>query len=117
MKFEIGEIDLAGILYYEGRNHMNKLISPGTKIEVILIREPNNTFDTNAIEVLLNNPEVVEWKDEARKLGYIPANQAKFFALLIDLGILSIGGYITTSNVSGSGKHFINVMLTAKERE
>ena len=117
MKFEIGEIDLAGILHYEGRNRLNELMSPGIEIEIILIREPNNTFDTNAIEVLLNNPEVVEWEDEARKLGYIPAKHSKFFAPIIDHGILSMGGYITTSKVSGSGKHFINVMLTAEEGE
>ncbi|WP_238883877.1 HIRAN domain-containing protein [Clostridium sp. YIM B02551] len=66
-------VPIAGINYYI--RYKDLIISNGDKL--ILKREPNNNFDTYAIEVFTQN-EI--------KLGYIPHRNNKVFARLMDGG-------------------------------
>ncbi|MBL4933192.1 HIRAN domain-containing protein [Clostridium paridis] len=66
-------VPIAGINYYI--RYKDLIISNGDKL--ILKREPNNNFDTYAIEVFTQN-EI--------KLGYIPRRNNKVFARLMDGG-------------------------------
>ena len=64
---------LAGFRYAAGSEHFGELRAGD---ELILLREPENAFDANAVRV--------EWR--GRKLGYVPRRENSAIAWALDRG-------------------------------
>jgi len=69
----IQESPVAGFQYYEGKRLWKKLSMKDT---LKLIREPDNPYDENAVEIY--------WKE--RKLGYLPRVENTAVAQMMDQG-------------------------------
>ncbi len=70
---------IVGVRFYQGAAELLSAIRPdGEKIPsvITLVREPDNEFDVNAIAVHLDD----------KKVGHIPAPQAKILAPMLDAG-------------------------------
>ncbi|KAM7483536.1 hypothetical protein LguiB_008119 [Lonicera macranthoides] len=61
--------------------------------EIILMRNTNIPADTNAVSVLIPNPEDVS-EEDCVQLGFLPRNIAKWVAPLADIGFFSFSAYI-----------------------
>lgn len=72
-RFLIQQCPVAGFQYHEGEALWSQLVA-GNQLE--LVREPANSFDSNAIRI--------DWN--GRKLGYIPRIQNQAAARLLDEG-------------------------------
>ncbi len=83
---------IVGVRFYQGAAELLSAIRPdGEEIPsvITLVREPDNEFDANAIAVHL----------DGKKVGHIPAPQAKLLAPLLDAGQKVLN--ITRRNVTG----------------
>ncbi|CCM03320.1 uncharacterized protein FIBRA_05448 [Fibroporia radiculosa] len=76
--------NVVGIQYYKG------LVGPGE--EVRLLRQPNNQFDRNAIQVQ---------NIGSQQVGHVPRNVATKLAPLIDKNIVSVEGIMHEGNLTG----------------
>lgn len=77
--------DVVGTSYYTG------LVGVGE--QVVLLREPQNPYDRNAIRVL---------NISGLQVGHIPKNVACYLAPLIDRGQISVEGMMTSGNLTGN---------------
>lgn len=68
--------EVAGLFYHQANTVANKLLR-GTRLR--LLREPDNTFDTEAITVLM---------DSGEKLGYVPRRCNAGIARRLDAGVV-----------------------------
>ncbi|KAG2126297.1 SNF2 family N-terminal domain-containing protein [Suillus clintonianus] len=75
---------IVGVQYYKG------LVGPGE--EVRLVREPQNKYDRNAIEVQ---------NIGGTKVGHVPKQTAAKLAPLLDRGMITIEGVMHEGNLSG----------------
>ncbi len=83
---------IVGVRFYQGAAELLSAIRPdGEKIPsvITLVREPTNEFDANAIAVHFDD----------KKVGHIPAPQAKILAPMLDAGRKVLD--ITRRNVTG----------------
>lgn len=86
--------EVVGIRHYRG------LVGPGE--EVLLIREPTNPYDRNAIQV----------KNISRvQVGHIPRGVAAKLAPLMDQKLITVEGVINDGNLSGSVGYTISITL------
>ncbi|KAJ3534925.1 hypothetical protein NMY22_g6710 [Coprinellus aureogranulatus] len=86
--------EVVGIRHYRG------LVGPGE--EVLLIREPTNAYDRNAIQV----------KNISRvQVGHIPRTVAAKLAPLMDQQLITVEGVINDGNLSGSVGYTISITL------
>lgn len=79
------ETKVAGTTFEKRQNTlmgMRKLIDKGEKVSIVLVREPGNEKDPNAVKVL------TRWKkgDQTRRaqIGYLPKETAAIVAPLMD---------------------------------
>ncbi|KAM6502461.1 SNF2 family N-terminal domain containing protein, partial [Amanita muscaria] len=77
---------VVGIQYYTG------LVGPGE--EVLLLREPNNRYDRNAIQV--QNISRIQ-------VGHLPRQIAVKLAPLLDRRVITVEGEINDGNLNGKG--------------
>ncbi len=91
-----GECHVAGI-YYEGRREVVSSLSSSE--QVVFEREPQHPHDPNAIAI---------HTQDGRSIGYIPRDEARRIAPLMDQGIDFVG-YV--HSLSGSGDSHISVTL------
>ncbi|KAI0356200.1 hypothetical protein OH77DRAFT_1423798 [Trametes cingulata] len=75
---------IVGVQYYKG------LVGPGE--EVILVREPHNKYDRNAIQVK---------NIGGTQVGHIPRQVAAKLAPLMDSGLITVEGVMHEGNLSG----------------
>ncbi|TFK54077.1 hypothetical protein OE88DRAFT_1695204 [Heliocybe sulcata] len=75
---------IVGVQYYKG------LVGPGE--EVRLVREPNNRYDRNAIQVK---------NIGGTQVGHIPRQVASNLAPLLDQGLVNVEGVMHEGNLSG----------------
>ncbi len=83
---------IVGVRFYQGAAELLSELSPdGGRIPglLTLVREPDNNYDKNAIAVHL----------DGKKVGHIPAPQAKILAPMLDAGRKVLG--ITRRGVTG----------------
>ena len=75
---------VAGVTF-EGRQEILKMLAEMCEYayDISLVREPNNTYDRNAIKVL-TNPRGLSY--QMFMIGYIPKEYAKYIAELMDAG-------------------------------
>ena len=73
------ECHLAGRMYHEADEVWDKL-KVGTVLR--LERDMNNRFDTNAVAIMFDDPEV----NESFCLGYIPRYDNETIATLLEMG-------------------------------
>ncbi|KZT56200.1 hypothetical protein CALCODRAFT_497639 [Calocera cornea HHB12733] len=85
---------VVGIQYYHG------LVGSGE--QVLLVREPNNKYDANAIQVL--NIQRVQ-------VGHIPRNVAGRLAPLMDQGLVTVEGTMIQGNLSGGRAFALSMKL------
>ncbi|KAI0334969.1 hypothetical protein GY45DRAFT_967409 [Cubamyces sp. BRFM 1775] len=76
--------NVVGIQYYKG------LVGPGE--EVLLVRQPHNQYDRNAIQVK---------NIGGTQVGHIPRNVAAKLAPLMDAGLITVEGVMHEGNLSG----------------
>ncbi|KAF9451964.1 hypothetical protein P691DRAFT_772701 [Macrolepiota fuliginosa MF-IS2] len=86
--------NVVGIQYYKG------LVGPGE--EVVLVREPQNSYDPNAIQVK-NIGQV--------QVGHVPRNVAAKLAPLLDRKIVTVEGVITDGNLGRSKGYTLSMTL------
>ena len=79
MSESIMGIRVAGSFFGERYNNIKKL---NAKSELILVREPENTHDPNAIKVMVDLYQT----GDLNEIGYIPAMTALWLAPVIDAG-------------------------------
>ncbi|TFK44820.1 SNF2 family N-terminal domain-containing protein [Crucibulum laeve] len=85
---------VVGIQYYEG------LVGPGE--EVLLVREPHNKYDRNAIQVKnIGHTQV----------GHLPRQVASKLAPLLDRHAVTVEGIINDGNLSGSRSYTLSITL------
>ncbi|KAI9572249.1 SNF2 family N-terminal domain-containing protein [Boletus coccyginus] len=77
---------IVGIQYYEG------LVAPGEQVR--LVRQPQNPYDRNAIQVKNIGGDQV---------GHIPRNVASRLAPVLDQKLVTVEGVMHEGNLSGSG--------------
>ncbi|MCF6225588.1 MAG: HIRAN domain-containing protein [Xanthomonadales bacterium] len=94
---------------FEGRtNEVRSHCKVGKK--VILIREPNNNFDENAIAVYLEVPKLFGILGSSEiQIGYVKASTAKSLAKKMDKGVELSASVI--SYFAPSGKEFPRVSI------
>ncbi len=83
---------IVGVRFYQGAAELLSEVSPdGGRVPglLTLVREPDNQYDHNAIAVHF----------DGKKVGHIPAPQAKILAPRLDAGRKVLG--ITRRNVTG----------------
>lgn len=86
--------NVVGIQYYKG------LVGPGE--EVLLVREPSNPYDRNAIQV--KNIGHVQ-------VGHLPRNVASKLATLMDRQLVTVEGVVNDGNLSGSRGYTLSLRL------
>ncbi len=91
-----GECHVAGI-YYEGRREVVSFLTSSE--QVVFKREPEHPHDPNAIAI---------HTQDGRSIGYIPRDEARRIAPLMDQGIVFVG-YVVA--LSGSGDSHMSVTL------
>ncbi|KDR75774.1 hypothetical protein GALMADRAFT_248461 [Galerina marginata CBS 339.88] len=85
---------VVGIQYYKG------LVGPGE--EVVLVREPQNPYDRNAIQV----------KNISRvQVGHLPRNVASKLSPLLDRRVVTVEGVINDGNLGGSRAYTLSITL------
>ncbi|CAA7259081.1 unnamed protein product [Cyclocybe aegerita] len=86
--------NVVGIQYYRG------LVGPGE--EVLLVREPHNQYDRNAIQV----------KNISRvQVGHLPRNVVSKLAPMLDRRAVTVEGVINDGNLSGSRAYTLSITL------
>ncbi|EJU03956.1 hypothetical protein DACRYDRAFT_87309 [Dacryopinax primogenitus] len=85
---------VVGIQYYHG------LVGSGE--QVLLVREPNNKYDANAIQVL--NIQRIQ-------VGHIPRNVASRLAPVMDQGLVTVEGTMVQGNLSGAHAYTLSLKL------
>ncbi|KAF8161207.1 SNF2 family N-terminal domain-containing protein [Crassisporium funariophilum] len=86
--------NVVGIQYYKGM--------VGSGEEVFLVREPQNPYDRNAIQV----------KNISRiQVGHLPRNVATKLAPLLDRKAVTVEGVINDGNLSGSRGYTLSITL------
>eukprot|EP01060_Flectonema_neradi_P028600 TRINITY_DN38477_c0_g1_i1.p1 TRINITY_DN38477_c0_g1~~TRINITY_DN38477_c0_g1_i1.p1 ORF type:complete len:162 (+),score=29.40 TRINITY_DN38477_c0_g1_i1:55-486(+) len=63
---------------------------------ILLLREPSNKYDANAIKV-------VQLNDEKTQLGHLPRGLSCVLAPLMDAKIIHLEAHIDTTSVAGKG--------------
>ncbi len=92
---------IVGVRFYQGAAELLSEVSPdGGRVPglLTLVREPDNQYDKNAIAVHF----------DGKKVGHIPAPQAKILAPMLDAGQKVLD--ITRRNVTG-------LVLTLEKKE
>jgi HIRAN domain len=86
-KIHLQEVYVAGFQYHEG---MNRMVESSLFVgqELLLVREPDNPYDGNAVAVFTL---------EGRKLGYIPRDVNEIPAAMYDQSI-KIGAMVSVVN-------------------
>jgi hypothetical protein len=93
-----GECHVAGI-YYEGRREVVSALTSSE--QVVFKREPQHPHDPNAIAI---------HTQDGRSIGYIPRDEARRIAPLMDQGIVFVG-YVDALSDSGDSHLSVNLQL------
>ncbi|KAF8638068.1 hypothetical protein AX16_010700 [Volvariella volvacea WC 439] len=90
--------NVVGIQYYDG------MVGPDE--EVILVREPSNPYDRNAIQVK-NIGQI--------QVGHLPRNVVAKLAPLMDSKLISVEGVMKDGNMSGRKKYNLSMFPSKRE--
>ena len=75
------DMRVAGTTFVENSKELLKLLKevPKEKLNLVLSREPNNEYDSNAVRVSIK----VEGYDKSRFIGYIPKDYSELVSYVI----------------------------------